>query len=60
MCPRRRRTYEYPRHVTLLAFVEEWMVPEGAHMALPGGRWALARVYVAIEIVSVFWFCKKE
>lgn len=29
------RTYKYSRHVALLALIEEWMVPEGAHVALP-------------------------
>lgn len=52
---RGRRTYEYPRHVALLALVEERMVPERAHVALPGGRGSLPRVDVAVEVPSVVW-----
>lgn len=51
--PRGGRTYENPRHVALLAFVEERVVPERAHVALPGGRGSLPRVDVAVEVPSV-------
>lgn len=55
MCPRGGRTYEYPRHVALLTFIEERVVPERAHVALPGGRRSLTRVDVAVEIPGVVW-----
>lgn len=54
------RTYKYSRHVTLLALVEERVVPERAHVALPGGGGALARVYVAIEAAWIVRFWKEE
>lgn len=53
VCPRGGRTYEYPRHVAFLALVEERVVPERAHVALPGGRGSLPRVDVAVEIPGV-------
>lgn len=54
----RGRTYEYPGHVALLALVQERVVAEGAHVALPGGRWPLTGVDVAVEAVRLFRFWK--
>lgn len=54
------RTYEYPGHVTLLALVQEGVVPEGAHVALPGGCGPLPRVDVAVKAVRVFYLCNGD
>lgn len=55
------RTYDYPRHVALLALVEQGVVAEGAHVALPRRRRPLARVYVAVEVARIvpFWKVNK-
>lgn len=49
------RTYEYARHLALLALGEQLVVAKGTHVALPHRARPLTSVDVPIEAVRIFW-----